>query len=227
MEALLRWKHPQLGIVSPGEFIPIAEETGLIIPMTDWMLEKVCVQNLLWQQQAGIHIPISVNMSARMFESSSFPNRIARILEESGLEPEYLELEITESIAMNGIEGTVEQLQQIQQQGVGISLDDFGTGYSSLGMLDEMPVDIIKIDQVFVRNIDHASKQSIISTIIAIAYNLNMEMVAEGVETLEQIQFLQSKGCYIMQGYYYGKPMTVEQMNEWLEQTAEHIPLAE
>ncbi|ANF95159.1 bifunctional diguanylate cyclase/phosphodiesterase [Paenibacillus bovis] len=227
MEALLRWKHPQLGIVSPGEFIPIAEETGLIIPMTDWILEKVCEQNKIWQQQADIYIPISVNMSARMFECSAFPERIARILADTGLEPQYLELEITESIAMNGIEGTVEQLQQIQQQGVGISLDDFGTGYSSLGSLDEMPVDIIKIDQVFVRNIDHASKQSIISTIIAIAYNLNMEMVAEGVETVEQIQFLQSKGCFIMQGYYYGKPMTVEQMNQWLEQSADQIPLAE
>ncbi len=227
MEALLRWNHPELGLVSPGEFIPIAEETGLIIPITYWMIGEVCQQNKEWQSQLGIAVPISVNMSARMFENPLFAGRVERIVQQSGLPPIYLELEITESIAMNSMEGTVEQLKHIQSLGMRVSLDDFGTGYSSLGQLDEMPVDIIKMDQIFVRKSDQKSKQAIVSTIIAIARNLELELVAEGVETAEQVTFLQSRGCYLMQGYYYGKPMTVEQMKDWLEEKVLKMPLAE
>lgn len=227
MEALLRWRHPELGLVSPGEFIPIAEETGLIIPITYWMIGEVCEQNLNWQQELKVFVPVSVNMSARMFENPLFAGRVERIVRQSGLSAEYLELEITESIAMNSMEGTVEQLKHIQSLGMRVSLDDFGTGYSSLGRLDEMPVDIIKMDQIFVRKSDQPSKQAIVSTIIAIASNLELELVAEGVETAEQEAFLQSRGCYLMQGYYYGKPMTVEQMNEWLKEKVLHMPLAE
>ncbi|MEW4372870.1 bifunctional diguanylate cyclase/phosphodiesterase [Paenibacillus kandeliae] len=227
MEALLRWQHHELGLVSPGEFIPIAEETGLIIPMTYWMIGQVCEQNLRWQQEMDVMVPISVNMSARMFENPLFAGRVERIVQQSGLSPHYLELEITESIAMNSMEGTVEQLKHIQSLGIRVSLDDFGTGYSSLGRLDEMPVDIIKMDQIFVRKSDQTSKQAIVSTIIAIARNLELELVAEGVETAEQLAFLQSRGCYLMQGFYFGRPMTVMQMNEWLKERVLNMPLAE
>ncbi|WP_322908144.1 EAL domain-containing protein [Paenibacillus campi] len=227
MEALLRWIHPELGFVSPAEFIPIAEETGLIIPITYWMIGEVCQQNRDWQNKLAINVSISVNLSARMFENPQFAARVECIVKQSNLSPEYLELEITESIAMNSMEGTVEQLKHIQSLGMRVSLDDFGTGYSSLGRLDEMPVDIIKMDQIFVRKSDQISKQAIVSTIIAIARNLELELVAEGVETAEQIAFLQSRGCYLMQGYYYGKPMTVEQMNNWLKEKVLQMPLAE
>ncbi|MGV7114589.1 putative bifunctional diguanylate cyclase/phosphodiesterase [Paenibacillus kyungheensis] len=227
MEALLRWNHPELGMVSPAEFIPVAEETGLIMPITNWMLEETCQQNLIWQKQHHIYVPISVNMSARMFECPGFANRVEQIIAETGIEARYLELEITESIAMDGIEGTVEQLQYIQQLGVKIALDDFGTGYSSLGILDELPIDILKIDQIFIRKSDIASKQAIISTIVAIADNLNLDLVAEGVETQAQVEFLQSKGCYVIQGYYYGRPMTISQMDQWIQSIDKKMSLAE
>lgn len=227
MEALLRWNHPELGMVSPAEFIPVAEETGLIMLITHWMLEETCQQNLTWQTQHHIYVPISVNMSARMFECPKFASNVEKVIQDTGIEARYVELEITESIAMNGIEGTVEQLQYIQQLGVKISLDDFGTGYSSLGILDEIPIDILKIDQIFIRKSDIPSKQAIISTIVAIADNLNLDLVAEGVETQEQVEFLQSKGCYVMQGYYYGRPMTISQMDQWIQASNQKMSLAE
>lgn len=227
MEALLRWNHPELGMVSPAEFIPVAEETGLIMSITHWMLEETCQQNLLWQAQHHIYVPISVNMSARMFECPQFASNVEKVIQATGIEARYVELEITESIAMNGIEGTVEQLQYMQQLGIKISLDDFGTGYSSLGILDEIPIDILKIDQIFIRKSDIPSKQAIISTIVAIADNLDLDLVAEGVETQEHVEFLQSKGCYVMQGYYYGRPMTISQMDQWIQASKQKMSLAE
>ncbi|MFE5323608.1 EAL domain-containing protein [Paenibacillus sp. NPDC056579] len=212
MEALLRWRHPTLGIISPVEFIPIAEDTGLIIPITHWLLKEVCKQNSHWQEQQWAQLCVSVNMSVRMFESQALYDMVQEALTESGLQGKYLELEITESIAMHDSEDTVQQLYKLRELGVRVSLDDFGTGYSSLGTLDEMPVDTLKIDQIFVRKSQLLSKQAIISNIIAIAKNLNLEVIAEGVETEEQIQFLQSRGCHVMQGYYYGKPMTADEI---------------
>lgn len=212
MEALLRWQHPALGVISPVEFIPIAEDTGMIIPITHWLLKEVCKQNRYWQEQDWANICVSVNMSVRMFESQALYDMVREALADSGLEGQFLELEITESIAMNDAEDTIRQLHKLRSLGVRVSLDDFGTGYSSLGTLDEMPVDTLKIDQVFIRKSQHTSKQAIISNIIAIAQNLNLEVVAEGVETEEQIQFLQSRGCHVMQGYYYGMPMTAEEI---------------
>lgn len=212
MEALLRWNHPRLGVISPKEFIPIAEDTGLIIPITHWLLKEVCRQNRFWQEQGLIQVCVSVNMSVRLFESHALYDMVKEALKLSGMDGRDLELEITESIAMNDAEDTREQLKQLRGLGVRISLDDFGTGYSSLGSLDEMPVDTLKIDQTFVSKSQIVSKQAIISNIIAIAKNLNLEVVAEGVETEEQIQFLQSKGCHVMQGYYYGKPMSPDEI---------------
>jgi EAL domain-containing protein (putative c-di-GMP-specific phosphodiesterase class I) len=221
LEALLRWRHPEHGIISPAEFIPIAEETGLIVPITYWMLHDVCSQNMLWHKEAVANVAVSINMSARMFEGGSLYDIVEEALTRSGLESHFLELEITESIAMNNMEETVAQLSRLRILGVRISLDDFGTGYSSLGNLDEIPVNTLKIDQVFIRKGKMHSKKAIISNIIAIAANLNMEVVAEGVETPEQIELLQSLGCRVMQGYYYGRPMPVNELGQWfIENTA-------
>ncbi|MBW4082160.1 bifunctional diguanylate cyclase/phosphodiesterase [Paenibacillus sp. S150] len=221
LEALLRWRHPEHGIISPAEFIPIAEETGLIVPITYWMLHDVCGQNMLWHRGRVANVAVSINMSARMFEGGSLYDVIEEALVRSGLEPHFLELEITESIAMNNMEETVAQLSRLRGLGVRVSLDDFGTGFSSLGNLDEIPVNTLKIDQVFIRKSKMHSKKAIISNIIAIAGNLNMEVVAEGVETPEQIELLQSLGCRVMQGFYYGRPMPVSELGQWfIENTA-------
>ncbi|TYP69414.1 bifunctional diguanylate cyclase/phosphodiesterase [Paenibacillus methanolicus] len=215
LEALMRWRHPELGLVSPAEFIPIAEETGLIVPMTRWMLRDVCAQNRNWQKRRMANVRISVNMSIRVFEGGALAQMVHDALESSNLDPSLLELEITESIAMQEVADTVEQLQQLRALGVHVSMDDFGTGYSSLGSLDELPIDVLKIDQSFVRQSAMESKQAIISTIIAIAGHLKLQVVAEGVETQEQIEFLLSRGCSIMQGYYYGKPMDTKSIEQW------------
>ncbi|MFD1776811.1 putative bifunctional diguanylate cyclase/phosphodiesterase [Paenibacillus rhizophilus] len=220
LEALLRWRHPEHGIISPAEFIPIAEETGLIVPITYWMLHEVCSQNMLWHKEGVASVAVSINMSARMFESENLYEIVEEALARSGLSPHYLELEITESIAMNNMEETVAQLSKLRNLGVRVSLDDFGTGFSSLGNLDEIPVNTLKIDQVFIRKSKMHSKKAIISNIIAIARNLNMEVVAEGVETPEQIELLQSLGCRVMQGYYYGRPMPVHELGQWFTDNA-------
>lgn len=220
LEALLRWKHPEHGIISPAEFIPIAEETGLIVPITYWMLQEVCSQNVIWHREGTASVAVSINMSARMFETQDLYDVVDEALSSSGLAPEFLELEITESIAMNNMEETVAQLSKLRKLGVRVSLDDFGTGFSSLGNLDEIPVNTLKIDQVFIRKSKMTSKKAIISNIIAIAGNLNMEVVAEGVETPEQIELLQSLGCRVMQGYYYGRPMPVNELGQWFTDNA-------
>ncbi|MBB3113848.1 diguanylate cyclase (GGDEF)-like protein [Paenibacillus phyllosphaerae] len=219
-EALMRWQHPVLGLISPGEFIPIAEETGLIVPMTRWMLKDVCLKRQAWQEQGIAPFRVSVNMSIRVFERGMLQEMVNEALSVSGLSPELLELEITETIAMHDLPDKAKQLQSLRKLGVTVSMDDFGTGYSSLGNLDELPIDVLKIDQSFVRQSAVHSKQAIISTIIAIAGHLNLEVVAEGVETSEQIEFLLSRGCAIMQGYYYGKPMEAAAMEKWIDDMA-------
>ncbi|MFC5651305.1 putative bifunctional diguanylate cyclase/phosphodiesterase [Paenibacillus solisilvae] len=218
MEALIRWNHPRLGVVMPSEFIPIAEETGLIVAMTRWMIHEVCRQNTAWQSLDLLHICISVNMSIRVFESGLLGEMVEEALQETGIKPDNLELEITETIAMYDLQDTIKQLKQLKQLGVRISMDDFGTGYSSLGSLDELPIDALKIDRLFIRQSDLTSKQAIISAIITIAGQLNLEVIAEGVETEEQMSFLKSRGCRVMQGYYYGKPMNAKDIEKWLEQ---------
>ncbi len=211
-EALLRWQHPDKGIVSPGEFIPIAEETGLIVPMTRWMLGEVCRLNRRWHEEGLFRVCVSVNMSYRVFESMTLLDMVEDALRSSGLEGAMLELEITESIAMKNMAITLSQLQRVRDLGVKVSMDDFGTGHSSLGRLDEIPVDTLKIDQSFVKSSDRVSKQALIVGIIGIARLLDLEVVAEGVETVEQAEFLLSRGCVLMQGYYYGRPMLPEEV---------------
>lgn len=216
LEALLRWQHPQLGPVSPGEFIPIAEETGIIVPVTRWVLREACRQNSAWQAEGIAQVPVSVNLSGKVFESESLRVFVEEALQAASLPPTSLELEITESVAMSDMEEVISQLRELRAMGVRVSLDDFGTGYSSLGSLDEMPFDTLKIDQIFVRGEGKASKQAILRTIILMAQQLQLEVVAEGVESEEQLRMLQSHGCRIMQGYYYSKPMAASQLGSWL-----------
>ncbi|MBM7655266.1 EAL domain-containing protein [Neobacillus cucumis] len=206
VEALIRWNHPEWGQVSPGTFIPIAEETGLIIPIGEWALYTACKQNKEWQQK-GFHTTISVNLSAKQFTLSNLDETVARILNETRLEPRYLELEITESITAN-IERTITTLQKLKRIGVRISIDDFGTGFSSLNDLQKFPLDTLKIDQSFVRRLqNNPNDETIIKTIISMAHNLNLNVVAEGIETKEQLVFLQEHLCDEGQGYLFTKPL--------------------
>ncbi|MEF3305388.1 bifunctional diguanylate cyclase/phosphodiesterase [Paenibacillus sp. GYB003] len=221
VEALMRWPHPRFGVVSPDEFIPIAEETGLIIPMTRWALTEACRQNKSWLDKGMPPLTVSVNVSVRLFESQTLLDMIRTALEHTGLPARYLELEITESTILYDVRDMIKQLSELRAMGVRISMDDFGSGYSSLGSLDQIPIDTLKIDRLFIRESDSPSKRAIVGAIIDMAIKLRLELVAEGVETQEQIDFLRSSGCSIMQGYYYGRPMNVDQIDEWLLQYAD------
>ncbi len=215
-EALIRWEHPRLGLVSPGEFIPIAEETGLIIPMTRWTLEEACRQCKTWQAQ-GVYQPVSVNLSVRLFQTDRLIELVPSVLEQAGLEPRYLELEITESMVFYDINDIIRQLASIRAMGVRVSMDDFGTGYSSIGLLDRLPIDALKLDRLFTQDLDTRSKRAIVHAIILMAENLNLDVIAEGVENQEHIDFLTQLGCHVMQGYFYGKPMKHDRIEQWLE----------
>lgn len=216
-EALIRWQHPRLGLVTPGEFIPIAEETGLIIPMTRWTLEEACRQCKSWQSQ-GIAQPISVNLSVRLFQSDSLMELIEGVLEKVELDPHFLELEITESMVFYDLNDIIRQLESIRKLGVRVSMDDFGTGYSSIGLLDRLPIDALKLDRLFTNDLDTPSKRAIIHAIILMAENLSLDVIAEGVEQQEHIDFLTELGCYVMQGYFYGKPMKNENIEQWIRE---------
>ncbi len=215
MESLIRWNHPEWGFVSPATFIPVAEETGLIIPIGEWVLKTACLQNKAWQDQGYEPIVVSVNLSIRQFLKSDLIDQIARILVETGLEPRYLELEITESMTMD-VERTIQTLQELKELGVGISMDDFGTGYSSLNNLKRFPIDKLKIDQSFIRDLPNGSKDAaIVSTIIGMAKNLHLKAIAEGVEKLEQMNFLKEKDCDEIQGYYWSRPLPAMEMESF------------
>ncbi|MFX3624990.1 MAG: EAL domain-containing protein [Ectobacillus sp.] len=215
-EALLRWKHPVMGVVSPQKFIPIAEETGLIIPIGEWVLREACLQNKRWQQAGFPPIIICVNLSMRQFYQPDFVAKIVGILEETGLAPEYLEVEITESIAME-VEKACHILQGLKSIGVKIAIDDFGTGYSSLNRLKNFQMDHLKIDQSFVRSITNSkSGRGIIKAIISMAHNLGLSVVAEGVETEEELAFLKEQNCYEAQGYLFSPPVPSSQFEAML-----------
>ncbi len=196
LEALIRWQHPRLGIVLPGEFIPIAEETGQIIPITKWTLEEACRQCKDWQSQ-GILQPVSVNLSARLFHADSLTELILGVLDKVGLDPHLLELEITESMVLQDHHDRIRQLDSIRQLGVRISMDDFGAGYSSIGLLDRLPLDALKLDRSFTQDLESPSKRAIIRAIVLMAENLHMDVIAEGVENQEHIDLLTQLGCYV------------------------------
>jgi diguanylate cyclase (GGDEF)-like protein len=210
-EALLRWTHPVRGQVSPATFIPIAEESGLIRSIGDWVLREACRQAQAWVE-AGLTLgTIAVNVSAGQFLDQQFPDRLLGILEETGLDPSLLELEITESVLMKRIESTAFTLQAIREKGVRISIDDFGTGYSCLSYLQKFPVDILKIDQSFVHKIGEGNQGVLVAAIIDMARALKLRVIAEGVETPGQLEFLVQLACDEGQGYYFSRPVVPEQ----------------
>jgi len=208
-EVLMRWQHPQRGLVSPAEFIPLAEETGQIVAMGSWALREACLQLKAWQQDAQTcDLTLAVNVSARQFRTAEFVPLVQRILLETGVKPSRLKLELTESTVLENVEETIEKMRELKLLGISFSMDDFGTGYSSLQYLKRLPLDQIKIDQSFVRDIaSDPNDAAIVQTIIAMTEALGLNVIAEGVETVEQEQFLNLRGCHAYQGYFFGKPM--------------------
>lgn len=208
VEALIRWKHPDLGFIPPLEFIPIAEETGLIHPIGEWVLKTACEQKKLWNEQGLKSLKISVNLSARQFHYANLVEMVGGIIKQTGIDPEDLDLELTESTIMEHLDETTETLRKLKKMGAHISIDDFGTGYSSLMYLKTFPIDTIKIDKSFVNNMTtDPDDQAIAQAIISMAHSLKLEVIAEGVETKEQLEVLRSQGCDIMQGFLYSKPI--------------------
>ena len=217
MEALVRWQHPELGLISPAKFIPLAEETGLILQIGEWVLRKACTQNKAWQNAGLPPISVAVNLSARQFQQPNLAAMVARVLQETGLDPGYLELEITESVAMQNVDFSREMLSDLHQMGVSLAMDDFGTGYSSLSYLKKFPLDKLKIDKSFVLELaEDSNDAAIIAAIAALAKVLNLKMVAEGVETETQKNFLESLECEYMQGYLFSPPLSGEKATELL-----------
>ncbi|MFD1737635.1 EAL domain-containing protein [Bacillus salitolerans] len=217
LEALIRWKHPEFGMVSPGEFIPIAEETGLIVPIGKWVLKEVCNQINTWHDEGLSQIPIAINISVRQIQDDHFIEDVIEILDYYNIDKRYIEFELTESI-MQDIEKSTLMLKQLKQIGVKLAIDDFGTGYSSLSYLKHLPIDNIKIDKSFIDDIlDESSQGSIVKAIIDMSQNLNFTVIAEGIEKEEQIEFLLKNGCFIGQGYYFYKPMPLEEIQYMLK----------
>ncbi|WP_310226316.1 EAL domain-containing protein [Paenibacillus qinlingensis] len=213
VEALVRWLHPKRGMVSPADFIPLAEETGIIIPLGEWVLRTACLQNKAWQNSGFAPMRIAVNLSAYQFKQANIVQVVADILKETKLDPVYLELEITESVAMQNAEQVIVTLEGLKSLGIQVSIDDFGTGYSSLSYLRNFPIDRLKIDRSFINDITSVQGESTIAaSIIAMAQSLKLEVIAEGVETEVQFEFLKSKGCTEMQGYFFSKPLLMEDM---------------
>ncbi|OKP97311.1 bifunctional diguanylate cyclase/phosphodiesterase [Paenibacillus sp. P46E] len=207
MEALLRWNHPKRGLVSPVDFIPIAEESGLIVPIGEWVLKTACLQNKSWQNAGYRPICVSINLSMRQFLQPNLAGKIDAILKEIGLDPCYVDLEITESMTLDK-ETAFDQLNRLKRLGVFISIDDFGTGYSSLHYLKDMPIDRLKIDRSFVSEVmEDSNNAAIVSTITSMAHHLKLKVTAEGVENKEQLQFLRQQHCHEAQGYLFSKPI--------------------
>lgn len=221
MEALVRWNHPVRGLISPGEFIPLAEENGFIVALGTWVLEEACRQNKEWQRKGFPPIPVSVNLSVRQFEMDNLSKTVQDVLAKTGLDPSYLDLEITESMTMD-VPRASPVLQQLKDMGVAISIDDFGTGYSSLHYLKNFPIHRLKIDRSFVRDLQQdPNDAAIVSAIIALGHNMNMQVIAEGVETEEQLNFLQKHNCDEIQGFYFSPPLSCQRFEQLFRQHCE------
>jgi len=212
-EALLRWLHPEWGLVRPARFIPLAEETGLIVPIGEWVVEEACRQNAAWQKEGLEPGVVSVNLSARQFRQEGLVRAVSRILAGTGLDPAWLEMELTESMVMHNAEAAIAILQGLKSLGVTLSVDDFGTGYSSLAYLKDLPIDTLKIDRSFVRDIKLGGDPGegvLAQAIISLGHNLGLKVIAEGVETDAQLRFLARHDCDEVQGFYYGEPVVPE-----------------
>ena len=218
VEALIRWQHPEWGMVSPARFIPLAEETGLIVPISEWVLRTACAQNAEWQRMGLPPVRVAVNLSGRhLAKHAELVRHVDEALQATGLAPEHLELELTESILMEDVEAAIQTLGAISERGVKLSIDDFGTGYSSLSYLKRFPIDTLKIDQAFVREIASSEEDSaIVKAVIALAHSLRLNVIAEGVETERQLAFLKDHACDEVQGYFFSRPLPVAELSTFL-----------
>jgi EAL domain-containing protein (putative c-di-GMP-specific phosphodiesterase class I) len=218
-EALIRWPHPQLGDISPTRFIPIAEDTGLISAIGEWVLRSACAQLKRWHDAGHEQLTVAVNMSARQINQNDIPALVRAALQQSGLAAERLELELTESALLSSASGVIDKLRAVKAMGVSLAIDDFGTGYSSLGYLKRYPIDIIKIDRSFTIDVNaNAEAASIAGAIIAMAKSLGMKTVTEGLETDEQLRFFRSLGCDAMQGHYFAAALPAQEIDRCLRE---------
>ncbi len=218
-EALIRWNHKEKGLIPPGQFIPLAEETGLIIPIGEWVLEEACRQNKMWQNSGFMCTPVivSLNLSGHQFVQKDLMKIIEKVLDDSGMDPSYLELEITESVIMKNADSTTTMLNKLKDMGIRISMDDFGTGYSSFSYLKRFPLDNVKIDRSFIRDVTESNENAaIVKAIIVMAHALNLRVVAEGVETRQQLDLLIEFGCDELQGFLFSKPLAAEDLAQYI-----------
>jgi EAL domain-containing protein (putative c-di-GMP-specific phosphodiesterase class I) len=212
MEALLRWQHPDLGLIAPMQFIPLAEESGLIVPIGRWVLDTACRQNVAWQEEGYPELTMAVNLSARQFLDGTLLEDVKRILRQSGMAPRLLELEITETMIMRDIAQTIRILEDLKAMGVRIAIDDFGTGYSSLSKLAQFPFDTLKIDGSFIRDVvQRDDSKGLTQAIIALGKSLHLTVIAEGVESAAQAEYLRAQGCDEFQGYFINQPVPAEE----------------
>ena len=225
MEALIRWQNPERGLVSPLEFIPLLEESGLIVEVGDWVLRESCRLNKAWQDQGLDPLRVSVNVSSVQFKQGDFIERIDLALKESGLSSDYLEVELTESCLMDDVTKNIDILHEVKKMGVAISIDDFGTGYSSLSYLKKFPIDTLKIDRSFITNVQDRSggdNAAIVTAIMALSHSLRLDVVAEGVETAQELSYLHALGCKTIQGFLFSKPLTVDEFTK-IQQDSMHM----
>jgi diguanylate cyclase (GGDEF)-like protein len=223
MEALLRWRHPELGFISPDRFIPLAEESGFIIKLGEWVLRSACFQNAAWIKEGLPQLRIAVNISGRQFIEPDFVDQVAAALADSGLPPGLLELELTESMLVSDQQQALQRLRVLKKMGVQLAIDDFGTGYSSLSYLKHFPLDRLKIDKSFVNDIlVDPDDAAITDAIIAMAHSLKLQVIAEGVETIEQLAFLEDRGCDEIQGYHLSKPLSERDLTSFIRARAEN-----
>lgn len=217
-EALVRWKHPRHGMVPPGDFIPMAEQTGLILPLGDWVLKQACMQLSLWAKDPSTaSLQLAVNVSARQFHQPDFVAQVSSIVERCGVNPQLLKIELTESMLVNDIEDIVTKMTALKDSGVQLSLDDFGTGFSSLSYLKRLPLNQLKIDRAFVRDLlTNPNDAAIAGTVVSLGQNLGLEVIAEGVETEGQRDFLGSIGCYRYQGFLFSRPMSAADFDAYM-----------
>ena len=219
MESLIRWRHPQMGMLRPDRFIALAEETGLIVPLGTWVLRAACAQAAAWQRSGLGPLRVAVNLSSRQFKDAALPQLIGNILLECGLPGSSLEIELTESLMMEDVDVAIATMRELKAMGMHLSIDDFGTGYSSLSYLKRFPVDVLKIDQSFTRDIEHdSSSAAMVAAIISLSHDLGLRVIAEGVETASQLDYLRSRGCDEVQGYYFSRPLPAAEFEKMVRE---------
>jgi EAL domain-containing protein (putative c-di-GMP-specific phosphodiesterase class I) len=229
-EGLLRWMHPERGMIPPGEFISVAEETGIIVDIGNWVFAKICRTVKEWEDEQILTDTqtFAVNVSAREFSTPDFVDRIITTIQDTGVDPHHLDIELTEGSLISSVSDTIKKIQALREYGIKFSVDDFGTGYSSLSYLKSLPLHTLKIDRSFVNDIERTEHEvTLVEIIITMARNLGLEVVAEGVETIEELNYLASKGCHVYQGYYFCKPTPSEEFRKILQHGgvgAQHVP---